>query len=240
MPYAGYGMNAGIADAMDLSWMLAAVLKGWAPESLLDAYERERQPITEQVSKFAMEMALNNMRQRKSTPPEVESEGPEGDAARARVGKEAYELNVHQYCCGGLNFGYFYSQSPVIAYDGGEHPKYTMYDFTPSTVPGCRAPHVFLADGSSLYDALGPDYSLLRFDPAVNVGGLVQAAASRGVPLKVVDVPMEAVRDLYPHKLALVRPDQHIAWRGDTEPSDPMALIDLIRGAAVTAARKAA
>jgi hypothetical protein len=99
---------------------------------------------------------------------------------------------------------------------------------------------VFLADGSSLYDALGPDYSLLRFDPAVNVGGLVQAAASRGVPLKVVDVPMEAVRDLYPHKLALVRPDQHIAWRGDTEPSDPMALIDLIRGAAVTAARKAA
>ena len=72
MPYAGYGMNAGIADAMDLSWMLAAVLKGWAPETLLDAYERERQPITEQVSKFAMEMALNNMRQRKGTPPEIE------------------------------------------------------------------------------------------------------------------------------------------------------------------------
>jgi 2-polyprenyl-6-methoxyphenol hydroxylase-like FAD-dependent oxidoreductase len=240
MPYAGYGMNAGIADAMDLSWMLAAVLKGWAPESLLDAYERERQPITEQVSKFAMEMALSNMRQRKSTPPEVEFEGPEGDAARARIGKEAYDLNVHQYCCGGLNFGYFYSQSPVIAYDGGEHPAYTMYDFTPSTVPGCRAPHVFLADGSSLYDALGPDYSLLRFDPALNIGGLVQAAASRGVPLKVVDVPMEAVRDLYPHKLALVRPDQHIAWRGDTEPSDPMTLIDLVRGAGIAAARKAA
>jgi hypothetical protein len=240
MPYAGYGMNAGIADAMDLSWMLAAVLNGWAPVSLLDAYERERQPITEQVSKFAMEMALNNMRQRKGTPPEVELPGPEGDAVRARVGQEAYDLNVHQYCCGGLNFGYFYAQSPAIAYDDGEHPAYTMYDFTPSTVPGCRAPHFFLPNGQSLYDLLGPDYSILRFDPAVSIDGIVQAAAHRRVPLVVVDLPAESAGDLYPHKLALIRPDQHIAWRGDSEPSDPLALIDLIRGAAVTAARKAA
>jgi hypothetical protein len=240
MPYAGYGMNAGIADAMDLSWMLAAVLQGWAPSSLLDAYERERQPITEQVSKFAMEMALNNMRQRKGTPPEVELPGPEGDAARARVGQEAYDLNVHQYCCGGLNFGYFYAQSPAIAYDDGEHPAYTMYDFTPSTVPGCRAPHFFLPNGQSLYDLLGPDYSILRFDPSVSIDGIVQAAAHRGVPLVVVDLPAESKSDLYPHKLALIRPDQHIAWRGDSEPSDPLALIDLIRGAAVAAARKAA
>jgi hypothetical protein len=115
-----------------------------------------------------------------------------------------------------------------------------MYEFTPSTVPGCRAPHFFMPDGSSLYDAFGPDYSLLRFDPKVSVAGLVQAAATRGVPLKVVDVPADIAGDLYPHKLALVRPDQHIAWRGDAEPADPMALIDLIRGAAVAAARKAA
>lgn len=240
MPYAGYGMNAGIADAMDLSWMLAAVLKGWAPAALLDAYERERQPITEQVSKFAMDMALKNMRQRKSTPPEVELPGPEGDAARARIGQEAYDLNVNQYCCGGLNFGYYYGQSPIIAYDGGEHPGYTMSDFTPSTVPGCRAPHVVLPDGRSLYDLLGPDYSLLRFDPAVDVDALVQAAAHRGVPLAVVDLPKEAAHNLYPHRLALVRPDQHIAWRGDSAPSDPLALIDLIRGGSVAAARKAA
>lgn len=240
IPYAGYGMNAGIADAMDLSWMLAAVLKGWAPESLLDAYERERQPITEQVSEFAMDMALKNMRQRKSTPPEVEMEGPEGDAARARVGQEAYDLNVNQYCCGGLNFGYFYSQSPIIAYDDGKHPSYTMYDFTPSTVPGCRAPHIFLPDGRSLYDVLGPDYSLLRFDDTIDVDTLVGAAAKRGVPLTIVDVPQSVAGDLYPHKLALVRPDQHIAWRGDTLPLDPFALIDLLRGAAVAAMRKAA
>ena len=46
---AGYGMNAGIADAMNLSWQLAAVLHCWAPPAILDAYEAERQPITEQV-----------------------------------------------------------------------------------------------------------------------------------------------------------------------------------------------
>lgn len=240
IPYAGYGMNAGIADAMDLSWMLAAVLKGWAPSDLLDAYERERQPITEQVSHFAMDMALKNMRQRKSTPPEVEMEGPEGDAARKRVGQEAYDLNVHQYCCGGLNFGYFYSQSPIIAYDEGQHPSYTMYDFTPSTVPGCRAPHFVMPDGTSLYDLLGPDYSLLRFDDTIDVSALQDEAAKRGVPLKVVDVPREVAGDLYPHALAMVRPDQHIAWRGDTLPADPAKLIDLVRGAAVSALRKAA
>jgi 2-polyprenyl-6-methoxyphenol hydroxylase-like FAD-dependent oxidoreductase len=60
VPYAGYGMNAGIADAMNLSWLLAARLQGWAPEAMLDAYEAERQPITEQVSRFAMDHAAED------------------------------------------------------------------------------------------------------------------------------------------------------------------------------------
>jgi 2-polyprenyl-6-methoxyphenol hydroxylase-like FAD-dependent oxidoreductase len=240
IPYAGYGMNAGIADAMNLSWMLAARLKGWAAPNILDAYEAERQPITEQVSHFAMDMALKNMKQRQSVPPEVELPGPEGDAVRARIGREAYDLNVNQYCCGGLNFGYFYKDSPIIAYDGEEAPPYTMYDFTPSTVPGCRAPHFWLDDGRSLYDALGPDYTLLRFDPATDVAGLMAAAQARSVPLTLLDVEAEDARTLYPHKLALVRPDQHVAWRGDEQPAEPMRLIDLARGAVKPALRRAA
>lgn len=240
IPYAGYGMNAGIADAMNLSWMLAATLKGWAAADILDAYEAERQPITEQVSHFAMDMALKNMKQRQSVPPEVELPGPEGDAVRARIGREAYDLNVNQYCCGGLNFGYFYKDSPIIAYDGEEAPPYTMYEFTPSTVPGCRAPHFWLDDGRSLYDALGPNYTLLRFDPATDVAGLMAAAQARSVPLTLLDVEAEDARTLYPHKLALVRPDQHVAWRGDEQPAEPMHLIDLARGAVKPALRRAA
>lgn len=239
-PQAGYGMNAGIADAANLSWLLVATLKGWAPQAILDAYAAERQPITEQVSRFAMDMALKTMKQRTEIPAEVEWPGPVGEATRARIGKEAYDLDVQNQCCGGLNFGYSYESSPIVAYDGEPHPAYSMGDFTSSTVPGCRAPHLWLGDRRSLYDALGPDYTLIRIDPTVNVSGLVEAAARRGVPLAVLDVDAPEARKLYARNLVLVRPDQHVAWRGDEEPAAPLDLIDLLRGACIMPARKAA
>ena len=235
VPMAGYGMNAGIADAMNLSWQLAAHLNGWAGEAVLDAYERERQPITDQVSHFAMNHALALQAQREAVPAGLEAPGPEGEAERERVGKALYELNVRQYCCGGLNFGYFYDKSPLIAYDGEAAPVYGMDTFTPSTVPGCRTPHIWLDDGSSLYDALGADYTLLRFDPRVDVSAFEAAARERGVPLKVLDVNAREAQGLYTTALVLSRPDQHVAWRGDAVPADPLALVDRIRGAAVAA-----
>jgi 2-polyprenyl-6-methoxyphenol hydroxylase-like FAD-dependent oxidoreductase len=231
VPYAGYGMNAGIADAMDLSWTLAAHLNGWAGDRILEAYERERLPITEQVSHFAMNHAHAMARQRGAVPQDIESPGPEGERIRVAVGKSAYELNVQQYCCAGLNFGYYYTGSPIIAYDGETPPPYTMSSFTPSTVPGCRVPHLWLRDGRSLYDALGTGYTLLRFDPGVAVDGLEAAARLRGVPLLVFDVDAEESPTLYREKLVLSRPDQHVAWRGDAPPVDPLALVDRIRGA---------
>jgi hypothetical protein len=110
-----------------------------------------------------------------------------------------------------------------------------MYDFTPSTVPGCRAPHVWLHDGRSLYDALGTTFTLLRFDRSVSVDAMAGAAAKRGVPLSVLDVDLDGASSPYTHKLVLSRPDQHVAWRGNAQPDDPLALIDLIRGAATPA-----
>jgi 2-polyprenyl-6-methoxyphenol hydroxylase-like FAD-dependent oxidoreductase len=181
VPFAGYGMNAGIADAMNLSWMLAGVIKGWADPAILNAYE------------------------------------------------------AGQTCCGGLNFGYFYKDSPIIAYDGEEAPAYTMYDFSQSTVPGCRTPHLWLRDGRSLYDAMGPDSTLLRFDPAVEVRGLMAADTRLRLPIAVLDVDGEDAAALYPHKLVLSRPDLHVAWRGDQQPADPTALLDRIRGASTLA-----
>ena len=83
--------------------------------------------------------------------------------------------------------------SPIIAYDGEAAPGYTLYDFRQSTVPGCRTPHLWLRDGISLYDALAPDFTLLRFDRAVDVGPVVEAAAHRRVPLAVVDVESKGV-----------------------------------------------
>ncbi|HEX7888259.1 MAG TPA: FAD-dependent oxidoreductase [Ramlibacter sp.] len=230
IPMAGYGMNAGIADAMNLSWQLAARLNGWGAEGVLSAYEAERLPITAQVSKFAMNHALALQKEREGVPPGIEAPGAAGEKARAEAGRSLYDLNVKQYCCGGLNFGSFYDASPLIAYDGEVAPAYTMDQFTPSTVPGCRTPHVWLEDGRSLYDAMGPEFTLLRFDPQADARPLQEAAARRGVPLEMLDVRSPEAAGLYRHAFVLSRPDQHVAWRGDRMPDDPLALVDLIRG----------
>lgn len=240
MPNGGYGMNAGIADAADLSWMIAATLNGWADPAVLDAYEAERQPITDQVSHFTTDMAHNVMKQRREVPAEVEWPGPVGDAMRARIGKEAHDIDIQQQCAGGLNFGYYYESSPIIAYDGEPHPGYTMHEFKSSTVPGCRMPHLWLGDGRSLYDALGPYYTIIRLDPTVPVSGILDAAARLGVPLAVLDVDAPHAQTLYARKLVLVRPDQHVAWRGDEEPAAPAELIDLVRGTCATSVREVA
>ncbi|PLC02053.1 monooxygenase [Variovorax sp. RO1] len=239
IPMAGYGMNAGIADAMNLSWLLAGRLHGWLAEAALAAHEAERQPITEQVSRFAMNHALALQRQREGVPDNIEAPGPEGEALRAARGQALYDLNVQQYCCGGLNFGYFYEGSPLIAYDGEPAPAYTMYEFTPSTVPGCRTPHLWLDDGRSLYDAMampGEGYTLLRFDPAIDVAPLEAAAAARGLPLRTLDIRASDATAVYDRSLVISRPDQHVAWRGHAVPADALALIDLLRGATAVAA----
>jgi 2-polyprenyl-6-methoxyphenol hydroxylase-like FAD-dependent oxidoreductase len=231
VPMAGYGMNAGIADAMNLSWLLAARLQGWGGEGILSAYEAERLPITEQVSKFAMNHAIALQKEREGVPLGIELDGAEGDAARAAAGKALYDLNVKQYCCGGLNFGYYYDASPIISYDGEVAPSYSMDTFTPSTVPGCRTPHLWLDAGRSLYDAMGAGFTLLRRGPHADARPLQEAAARRGVPLQVLNLDSNEAQALYPQAFVLSRPDQHIAWRGDFLPSDPMALIDRVRGA---------
>ena len=137
-----------------------------------------------------------------------------------------------------MNFGYYYEGSPIISYDGETPPPFTMGSFTPSTVPGARAPHFFLRDGRSLYDALGQGYTLLRFDQTIDVAQLISAADEGGVPLALVDLsPGEAGR-AYAEKLVLVRPDQHIAWRGQVAPEHPDALIARITGAAGTNANR--
>lgn len=233
VPYAGYGMNAGVADALNLSWLLAAQIQGWADPAMLDAYEAERHPITEQVSRFAMDHAQQMIRARSAVPENIEADDDAGRAARARIGEEAYRLNVQQFCCAGLNFGYYYQGSPIIAADGDPPPPYSMGNFTPSTVPGCRAPHFWLADGRSLYDALGAGYTLLCTRAGTDARALLAAADAAGIPMQGLDISGEPARPPeYRHALLLVRPDQHVVWRGETVPADAAGLVARLRGAA--------
>lgn len=232
VPYAGYGMNAGIADALDLGWILAAVVNGWGGPKLLDAYVAERGPITEQVSRFAMDHCIKMAAQRSSVPADIEDDTPAGEASRKRMGEEAYALNVQQYGAAGLNYGYYYDKSPSIVYDDEAAPRYSMSQFTASTVPGCRVAHFRLPDGSSLYDHFGSAYTLLRTDAGEDVGTFEAAAAAVGMPLKVLDIdPPAEVAELYKHPLVMARPDQHVAWRGSSGSVDAAGVIEAIRGA---------
>ena len=73
---------------------------------------------------------------------------------------------------------------------------------------------------------------MLRSQPGEDVAGFVAAAETAGVPLKVLDIaPPDTVAGLYHQPLVLVRPDQHVAWRGAAVSADPAQIIDIVRGA---------
>lgn len=231
VPYAGYGMNAGLADATNLAWLLDAALRGWADPSILDAYEAERHPITEQVSHFVMNHAQKMIKARRAVPLNIEALDEAGEASRQLMGAEAYELNVQQFCCEGLNFGYYYENSPIIAHEAEQPPAYSMGSFTPSTLPGCRAPHFWLNDGTSLYDLLGAGYSLMCFDHSIDVKPLLQEAQRQGIPLKLIDLSAEKHKpDAYTHPLLVCRTDQHVVWRGHGLPESLSSWVSMLRG----------
>ena len=107
----------------------------------------------------------------------------------------------------------------MVCYDGEAAPAYSMGSFTASTVPGCRAPHFWLGEGRSLFDALGPVYTLLCLKTGHENAVMVMQAAARlqRMPLQVLDLSL--VPDLpseYVHPLVIVRADTHTVWRGHT------------------------
>ena len=231
VPFAGFGMNAGIADVLNLTWQLGAHLSGWADEGILDAYEAERRPITEQVSHFAM----NHQQKlaRPGMPDEIEDATEAGAQARAEFGAAVRALNEPQFAAAGLNYGYVYDASPIISYDGAEAPGYTMGAYTPSTVPGCRAPHFVLADGTSFYDRLSDGYTLVARD-GHGSPALVAEAERRGIPLVVVEPGDRLLPAEYTAPLTLVRQDQQVVWRGAAlDAADAAELCELLRGARV-------
>jgi 2-polyprenyl-6-methoxyphenol hydroxylase-like FAD-dependent oxidoreductase len=232
-PNGGLGMNTGIGDAVDLGWKLAALHGGWGGQGLLASYEDERRPVGIRQCDEAMEN-FERYGSRKATP-HVTEETAEGAAVRAAIGRrlasansQAWEnpLNTH--------LGYRYEGSPIVVPDGPLPPEPAdsrLYE--QSSQPGCRAPHAWLADGRSTLDLFGRNFVLLQFGPdAPDAAPLADAAARRGLPLELVAIDDPAVAALYERRLVLVRPDGHVAWRGDGLPVDPLALVDTVRGAA--------
>ena len=233
-PWAGHGMNTGIEDAVGLTWLIAAVVKGWAPESILDAYHMERQNVGEKVASTVTGMAATVMglASNQELMATVESSSEQGEETRTFIRNTLLDNDSAQFNPEGLNFGMHYDRSPLIVYDDGVAPEYEMEKYTPTTVPGCRAPWFpMVDDGSSIYDHLTDGYTLLRTDESIDVSGLVEAASGCGMPFKVIDIGHEPkARRVYDRKLVLVRADTRVAWRSDAAPENPQELIDKVRG----------
>ncbi len=231
VPTGGYGMNTGVGDAVDLGWKLTAMLEGWGGPSLLPSYEVERRHVGRRNREASARHSAVRMQIGRAYTPRVHEDSPRGEAARRELGRTIETLGNLENEALGIEIGYRYDDSPVLCHETGEAPPYTMDRFVPSTWPGVRAPSLFLADGSAILDRLGRGFTLLRFAD-VDASALEEAAAERRVPLEVVDVRDERARRLYERDLVLVRPDQHVAWRGDDAPADARAVIDRVRGAA--------
>ena len=223
-------MNTGVGDAVGLGWAFAAILQGWGGPGLLAAYEAERRPVALRNRdaagrNFLVRMAIKTL-YRKA----IHSEGWAGERSRARLGREILDLGNLENEADGIEFGYRYDTSPVICREPGTAPIQTMDAYTPSSWPGARPASLFLADGRAIFDLFGTGFTLLRFAD-VDVAPIAAAAADRKVPLEVVDVRDDHARALYERDLVLIRPDQHVAWRGSALPSDPCTVIDRVRGA---------
>jgi 2-polyprenyl-6-methoxyphenol hydroxylase-like FAD-dependent oxidoreductase len=230
VPTGGFGMNTGIGDAVDLAWKIDAVRKGWGGSQLLASYERERRPIG---LGNTLEAADNYDRSGEifAQPAALEEPGPAGDAARAAVAAKL-PPKIKHFAPIGVHLGYHYETSPIIVPDGTPPPAFDAARYRPTARPGHRAPHAWLARNRSTLDLFGRGFCLLRFADAPDTSSLRGAAEVAGVPLQEVLLSDPTIAALYGRRLVLVRPDGHVAWRGDEAPADPRVLIDIIRGAA--------
>ena len=213
-PFGGYGMNMGVADAADLGWKLAAVLQGWGGPVLLDSYEVERRPVHVEVMDEAVanHAVLGGQLYREG----LEDDTPEGAQVREALGRRIVETKTREFRTLATVLGYCYGDSPVIVRDGPAPRSQSGQDYRPDATPGCLAPHAWLEDGRSLYDLFGDSFALVAAPGTeAEASRAEREARDARLPLKVVSEKGAAFYALYGAVLTLVRPDQHVAWRGD-------------------------
>ncbi|ASD81417.1 FAD-dependent monooxygenase [Burkholderia gladioli] len=227
-PFGGYGMNMGVADSVDLGWKLAAVLQGWGGPALLDSYEAERRPVHQWVLDEAVvnHATLGNQ----LVMDDIEADCERGESVRREIGSRITAAKMREFSTLGVVLGYRYDDSPIVIPDGSASPEKDFINYVASSRPGALAPHAWLHDGSSLYDHFGSGFTLLASTRASKeeVASVVSDATDCGLPLKVIQPPEGGIANLYPARFTLIRPDQHVAWRGDAQPA--MATIRTVAG----------
>src|SRR5579863_2429809 len=217
IPTGGLGMNTGVGDAIDLSWKLAATLKGWGGPQLLASYEAERRPIGLRNVKASRAAMTGRLGWRAAYHPSIRENTPDGAATRARMAAlfDTEQRKVTEIS--GIEAGYRYVDSPIVWPEPSDGPDPENTTYVPTTWPGARLPHVWLPDGAALHDRLGPGYTLLRLGRTRNsTSALEESFRKFRVPLDILEIPDENAREILPYELLLIRPDLHIVWRGNT------------------------
>ena len=214
-PWGGHGFNTCVGDAVNLAWKIAAVVQGWGGSRLLDSYETERRPVAKHT--LAAASAQEAFLAPTFAASGLDADTADGEALRARASDAIRAAKSPEFYSLGLVLGYDYPGSAVVWGEPAAGSTASVSDFTPSAHPGARLPHAWLDDGRSIYDLLGPEFSILTFGPPVDAFGA--AAAGLGMPMTIGDLTSRRdLRGAYGADLLLVRPDQHVAWRGGHAP----------------------
>lgn len=219
IPTGGYGMNTGIADAYGAAWVIAAMLKGFGGPNLVEGYKRERQPIWQYNCEAAERH--NNLRVDAAglyiaQGAALEDAGPEGEASRARMTADLTRMGNAEAESLGIEMGYHYQgASPLVAAEPWSDTPRDPDVYVCNTIPGGRLPSLYLEDGRAVYELLDRWFTLLVMGDA-DASAAVEVAAKRGIPLTIVRIPDSHARAVYAADMLLVRPDQHIAWRGSS------------------------
>jgi 2-polyprenyl-6-methoxyphenol hydroxylase-like FAD-dependent oxidoreductase len=213
IPTGGYGMNTGIGDAFGLGWAIAAVLKGFGGPKLLEGYKHERQPVWQRNCEASGRHNGVRVEAAALYAADLEAPGAEGEQARAHAIAELTRLGNAEAESLGIEMGYHYAGSPIVAGEPNAEVPIDPDRYILNTVPGGRLPSLYLEDGSAVYQLLGRWFTLLAFGD-VDTGPAEQIAQARGIPLTVVRIDDPHARTIYAADLLLVRPDQHVAWRG--------------------------
>jgi 2-polyprenyl-6-methoxyphenol hydroxylase-like FAD-dependent oxidoreductase len=230
IPTGGLGMNTGVGDAIDLAWKLEATLAGWGGAKLLDSYEVERRQIGDRNVGASRHASLGRRKWRSQYRSNIREATPEGQATRDNLARMADVEQRKTNEMIGAELGYRYVGSPIITDEPGG-PEHLFRDYIPTTWPGARLPHVWLADRTPIQDLIGPGYTLVRLGGSqVDLSSLERGMRAIGAPFETLTVPDDVARDVYGYDLILLRPDMHVVWRGNAPPDDAAALAALVTG----------
>jgi len=234
MPTGGLGMNTGVTEAHNLAWKLAATVQGWGGAALLDSYEAERLPVARRNRDHVRKCAAAAFETSFPRTDQLLKQTPEGAGNRREMAR-AFESKVSRmYESLGAEIGFRYRGSPIVCADAVAEPPGEEIRYIPTTWSGARLPSAFRADGTAVFDQLAcTGFTLLAVDAApAETLPLLDAASAASLPLQVVDLHEPCLARLYERRFVLVRPDQHVAWRGDAIPESCASIVDTIRGAA--------